>query len=146
MSLINWKPRNFCLDFPRWADSFFQDDEKLLLPARDALHMPAVNVVESEEEYTLEVAAPGMQKKDFSVHVEQGMLIVEAQARSSTGEKAGNYTRKEFSHTSFRRSFWLPENVMAESITAKYENGLLLLGLPKIVADKPEVKRAVSIR
>ena len=133
------------MEFPKWTDSFFQDDDNAMLPWRNGFTVPAVNIAEDADAYTVEVAAPGMKKGDFMVNVERGMLVVEAEAKSIREAKESNYTRQEFSHTSFKRSFMLPENVSTAGISAKYENGLLMIRLPKSAVMKPEAKKTVTI-
>ena len=131
MSLISWKPRTLCMDGPRWADSFFQNNEHWPSNWAEKTCIPAVNIVETENAFILEVAAPGMQKKDFNVYMDGGMLIIDAQSARSNEGTGDRYTRKEFSHTSFTRSFWMPENVIVGAISAVYENGLLTVHLQK---------------
>ena len=143
MSLINWKPRNSWMDFPRWVDTFFDDEN--LRTERDGFVMPAVNVAEDDKHFTLEVAVPGMEKKDIQIRVDKGTLILEAEARMMDEKKEDNYTRREFSYNAFKRTFWLPENVNADAISAEYTNGLLTLSLPKKVVDKPTTNRKILI-
>ncbi len=91
---------------------------------------PLVNFSEHETNYILEMAAPGLQKEDFKISLENNMLSISVE-KETTVEQKGKYTRKEFSYTKFKRSFTLPENVKADEISAKYENGILHLHLPK---------------
>ncbi len=92
---------------------------------------PAVNIRETEKSYEIHVAAPGMKKEDFKIEVVKDVLTVSAEKKQEQEEKDENYTRKEFSFTSFSRSFNLPEFVEADAIKAIYENGILGLTLPK---------------
>jgi HSP20 family protein len=111
----------------------------------DFMTMPAVNVRETENHYHLEVAAPGLNKEDFKVAVDNGILTVSAEKRKSAEDKTDNYTRREFHYASFRRSFQLPEGVKEEDIKASYANGVLTLDLPRLKA-APEVKgRTIEI-
>ena len=96
--------------------------------------IPSVNVSETEKEFKLEFAVPGFDKKDFNVETEKEFITISGSKETiketgNTGEK--NYTRKEFSYGSFKRTFTLPENVDSEKIEAVYENGVLNLILPK---------------
>ena len=95
--------------------------------------VPDVNVKESKDQYTIEVAAPGMSKKDFNVDVQNNMLVIssEKEAQDQEGGEDENYVRREFSYSSFQRSFSIPETVDADTIKAKYENGVLYVELPK---------------
>ena len=93
--------------------------------------VPDVNVKEGKDQYTIEVAAPGMDKKDFNVDVQNNMLVISSEKESKDEDKDDNYLRREFSYTSFQRSFSIPETVDAENIKAKYDNGVLYVELPK---------------
>lgn len=95
--------------------------------------IPAVNVKETDSSFELEVGVPGMEKDDFKVEVEDGMLVIKAEREQSSEEKQNNFTRKEFAYHSFKRSFSLPENAEEEGIQANYDNGIL-----KIVIQKKE--------
>lgn len=95
------------------------------------LNIPAVNVVENDNEFTLSVAAPGLKKSDFNIDMEGNMLTVSTEKEESKEEKDARYTRKEYNYSSFSRSFTLPEEVNKEKVEAKYEDGVLKLILPK---------------
>lgn len=96
-----------------------------------SLAVPNANISENEKDYKIEVAAPGLQKKDFKVEVENGVLTVSGEKEEEKEEERKNYRRKEFSYRSFSRSFNLPENSLPEKMEAKYDNGILTLSLPK---------------
>ncbi len=110
---------------------------------------PAVNVKENEKEFTLEVAAPGLQKEHFNVAVEDGVLTISAETKSekTEGDENSKFTRKEFSYSSFKRSFTLDEeSIDADNIIAKYENGILNIAIPKKVKIEEEKKaKTISI-
>lgn len=93
--------------------------------------MPAVNIAETDNEYSVEVAAPGYKKEDFKVRVENDMLNISAEVKSESLEEKKNYTRKEYGYHSFKRSFTMPDNVKDDQISARFENGILYLSLPK---------------
>ncbi|MEI5579364.1 Hsp20/alpha crystallin family protein, partial [Streptomyces brasiliscabiei] len=86
---------------------------------------PAVNVSETDKNYEIEVAAPGMKKDDFKVKVENGAIHISAERKEEKEEKQKNYTRQEYSYNSFSRSFTLPEDVKEDDIKAQYEDGVL---------------------
>lgn len=92
---------------------------------------PAVNVLEEEDRFELHVAAPGLKKNDFDVQVENGVLSVSAEREEEEKKEEDNFTRREFSYTSFHRQFTLPENVEDEDIKAEYEDGVLKIRIPK---------------
>jgi HSP20 family protein len=128
--------RNFLDNF--WnADPFFTED---FFASRNKW-LPAVNIKENDNNFEIEVAAPGFNKKDFDVKIENGMLCISAEKEETKEEKEKNYTRKEFSYNSFSRSFSLPENADGKTVDAKYTDGVLTLALKKTAAKKPEVKK-----
>lgn len=94
--------------------------------------MPSVNVKETELNYELEIAAPGMKKEDFKVELDGQLLTISAEKKNEHETKEENYTRKEFNYASFKRSFTLPERMFeADTIRAKYVDGILYLTVPK---------------
>lgn len=101
-----------------------------------SLNAPAVNIHETDDAYHLELNAPGRNKEDFKVHVENGLLTISYEQKENAEQKGYKTIRKEFVYRSFKRSFSLDEKINADSIQAKYENGVLKLYLPK----KEEVK------
>ena len=111
----------------------FEDDDFLkdFFDFENRPSVPDVNVSENKDQYTIEVAAPGMDKKDFNVDVQNNMLVISSEKESKDEDKQSNFLRREFCYTSFQRSFNIPETVDAENIKAKYENGVLYVDLPK---------------
>jgi HSP20 family protein len=110
------------------------------------LTVPAVNISETNHEYTISVAAPGMKKEDFDINLEGNALIVRCEKESKTEEKETRYTRKEYNYSSFSRSFTLPEEVSRENIQASYTDGLLSVTLPKKEEAKRISTKSISIR
>jgi HSP20 family protein len=104
------------------------------------LTVPAVNISETNDQYTVSLAAPGMKKEDFDINLEGNVLTIRCEKESKTEEKESKYTRKEYNYSSFSRSFTLPEEVTKERIQATYADGLLNVMLPK----KEESKRVTS--
>jgi HSP20 family protein len=94
---------------------------------------PAVNISEDEKNYNVEVIAPGFNKEDFKLKVDDDMLTISAETKSEKRENGNGkeYTRREYSCNSFTRSFRLPDNVKDDSISANFQNGILKLELPK---------------
>lgn len=108
--------------------------------------LPAVNVMETNDEFRIELAAPGMKRSDFKVELDNNVLTIssEREDHSEQKDERGNYTRKEFSYRSFQRSFSLPENkVLGEKITARYLDGILYVTVPK--SEEAKVKPAKQI-
>jgi HSP20 family protein len=104
-----------------------------------AIRVPSVNITENDKDFKIELAAPGLERKDFKVEVENGMLCISSEKEEESKEEKKNYTRKEYSYKGFSRSFTLPDNCMPEKILAKYDNGVLNITLPKkeVTVSKP---------
>jgi len=108
--------------------------------------MPAVNIKEAEDQYELEIAAPGLEKADFQINVDQDVLTISSEKEISKEEKeTGKFTRREFSYSSFKRSFDLPETVDSAKIAANYNNGILSVVIPKKEEAKPQPVRKIEI-
>lgn len=121
----------------------FFDSDWLKLATAPA--MPAVNIKETEHEFMLELAAPGMTKNDFEVTIDNGILTIGAEKEIEKEERKLNYTRREFSFANFKRSFTLPENVNEEKIVANYEDGILKLHLNKKTVTKMLPKKEIMV-
>ncbi len=106
--------------------------------AQNTLSVPAANIHETAEAYHVELNAPGRNKEDFSIKIENGLLTISYEKKESVENKDYKTIRKEFGYRSFKRSFSLDDKINAAGIQAKYENGILLILLPK----KEEVKAA----
>lgn len=102
------------------------------------MNVPAVNITETENEYQVSLAAPGLKKEDFKIGVEGNMLTISSEKEESHEDKDQKFTRKEYNYSSFSRSFTLPDEVNREKIDARYEEGVLKIALPK----KEETKKA----
>ena len=119
---------------PSLFDEFFKPwnewfDESSLINRVSKL--PAVNITENGNHYNVSLAAPGLKKEDFKIDIDGNMLTISSENEEKKEEKDEKYTRKEYSYSSFSRSFTLPEDVKQEAIEAKYENGVLTLRLPR---------------
>jgi HSP20 family protein len=122
---------NFFNELP----TFFKDDF-----GTKAQGFIPVNVKETKDAYEVEVVAPGFEKNDFSINLENNVLFVSAEKKTETENKNEKQIRKEYSYHSFKRSFTIDEKVDAEKIEAKYVNGVLTLNLPR----KEEVKASAK--
>lgn len=109
----------------------------------DVFGFPPVNIFENQQEYILEVAAPGMEKTDFTINLEATILTISAVQKEELKNDALKSIRKEFSYKGFKRSFTLDEKIDAATITAKYENGILKVILPKKEEIKVEGKQII---
>jgi HSP20 family protein len=107
--------------------------------------VPATNIVENEKDFRIELSAPGFNKTDIKVEVENDTLVIKGEHKEEKNETKENYTRKEFNYGSFTRSFTLPENINTETLEAKYENGILNIVLPKKTEEKVKAVKEVKI-
>ncbi len=137
--------------FPALFDDFFAKDLFDFMPSKSfstmAKSVPAVNILETEKEYKIEVAAPGLKKEDIKVELENDLLTISSEVKKETEEKdkEGRYTRREFSFSAFKRSFTVDEDTVdIEKIEAKYEDGILNIQVPKKTA-APAEKKAKTI-
>ncbi len=132
--------RNFAPVFPAILGNFLNDFERVA-PAHQQ-SFPAVNVLESEDAFQIELAAPGLKKEDFKVKIHENTLTISTE---KTTETTGKYTRREFNFSTFKRSFTLPKTVDGEQIVATYTDGVLGLVLPKKEEAKPKEPRSIEI-
>jgi HSP20 family protein len=108
--------------------------------------IPAVNTREADDAYEVEIAAPGLKKEDFKINLEGNLLTISSEFKSESENKQSNYTSKEFSYQSFKRTIALPDgSVEEDGIQARYENGLLLINIPKKEEAKKKAPRQISI-
>jgi HSP20 family protein len=147
MSVIRWNDRNPVATFNNMVENFFGRDLVNDFLNKDLLQstVPAVNVKETAENYVVEVAAPGLKKEDFQIELHNNLLAISAQTKQENESRQEKYTRREFSYTSFQRTFTLPNHVEAEHIDAKYVDGLLHLTLPKREEAKEKPSRKIEI-
>ena len=103
----------------------------------------AVNILEGDSSYVLEVIAPGMKKEDFKIAIEKDLLTISFEKKESTEAKTEKFVRKEFALNSFKRSFALNEKLNVDGITARYENGILQVEIPKAEVKETKVKEVV---
>ena len=107
--------------------------------------VPAVNIKENEKDFELELAVPGRKKEDFIIDVDNDILTVSAEIKTEKVDKEENYTRREFLHSSFRRSFTLPDTIAIDDIKASYKNGILRFVLSKKEEALPKPKRTIKL-
>lgn len=106
-----------------------------------SLHNPPVNIHETSDAYHVELSAPGLNKEDFQVKVEDGLLTISYEQKEETKSEDYKTVRREFSQRSFKRSFTVEDQVNVDNIEAKYDQGVLKLRLPKKEQAKPTVKQ-----
>ena len=133
-----------------WLPDIFNDFFDNSWMERPTYTAPAINVLENENEYEVELAAPGLTKEDFKVHVdEQNNLHIEMEKKTENkeGKKHGRYLRREFSYEKFQQTLLLPDDVDAEKIEAKVEHGVLNVLLPKMQKiEKPSPIKQIAIQ
>lgn len=131
-----------------WLPSIFNDffDNNWMEKANATA--PAINVVESDKDYKVEVAVPGMTKEDFNIHLgDENELVISMEKKVENDDKENKkYLRREFSYTKFQQSLYLPDNVDKEKITANVANGVLTIELPKYSQEeKAKINRVIEI-
>ncbi len=124
-----------------WMEKFFNAPLDEFFNFGKVMNVPAVNVTETDKEFKLCVAAPGLEKKDFKVEMINDMLTISAEKEKEEKEEHGRFNRREYNYNSWMRSFTLPEGCEFNKIDAKYENGELRLLIPK-----KEVKELKKIK
>ena len=131
-----------------WLPDIFNDFFNTEWMEKANATAPAINVVEHDNGYAVEVAAPGMTKDDFNVRLdEDGNISITMEKKSENKEenkKNGHYLRREFSYSKFQQTMILPDNVDKEKISASVKDGVLTIDLPKLPKEEP-VKRSKQI-
>ncbi len=124
--------------FKDWSLSNYSDTNTTL---------PAINIKENENEFTVEVAVPGMDKKDFKINLDDNVLTISSEKIHQNEDENDKYTRKEYSYQSFERSFNLPKDVVnSDKITANYKNGELVINIPKKEEAKPIPPKLIEVK
>jgi HSP20 family protein len=146
MSLVKWnsekKNQGLMPEFNDIFESFFNDS---FVADRMITRVPAVNIGETTEEYHVELAAPGLKKQDFKISTERNMLTVAVEQRNENADNNKKYNKREFSYTSFVRSFTLPETADESRIEATYTDGVLRISIAKKEEAK-SVSRQIEIK
>ena len=148
MTLVRFQNKPAQKSFNNFMDDFFATVPSIL---RDDFVTPSfrsftpVNIKETENDYVLELVAPGFQKEDFKINLDNNTLTISAEKKEETENQNEKFIRKEYKQQSFSRSFTIDENIDAENISAKYVNGVLTLNLAKKQEVKPSVKE-ISIQ
>lgn len=128
--------------FKPWNEWFTNGDSFL----GRSLTVPAVNISETKDQYEVSLAAPGMKKDDFRIDVQGDLLTISSEKEENKTEKEKKFTRREYSYSSFRRTFTLPEEVNKEKIEARYENGVLILSLPFKPETRKEAAKQIAVK
>jgi HSP20 family protein len=107
-------------------------------------NQPSVNVIEADNAFRVELAAPGLNKDDFEVQIEKDQLIISVEKEHESNEEGEKFTRREFGYQKFKRSFNLGDQINMEAIEATYDNGILTINLPK-KEEAQVIKRNIEI-
>ena len=137
----NWMPSLFN-DF--WANHWSS-----IIPTRKSSNLPAMNIIEKENCYKIELAVPGITKEDFQISItNDNELVISVNKKSETEEKdkSGKYLRCEFGYTQFKQTLLLPDNIDRDCIEAKQENGILYIDIKKKNLEKEEMTKALEVK
>jgi HSP20 family protein len=126
--------------------NFFSELENSFDEAFDNWHGPSVNVSATDDGHLIEVAAPGFNKDDFNVEVDGDQLSIYADYKNQEVDEGKNYVRKEFSHSSFKRTFTLPEGISLSKISAAYNDGILQVTVPGKIQEPVKKSKKITIK
>ena len=146
MAIIKWhrEDDNLPVFSNLWYNFLNRDNDEFYVNSM-TMRTPSVNIIEGKEDFLIEVAAPGLEKKDFTVNINHNLLTIEVKKELKSEASEARFSRREFSYSSFRRSFTLPDSIVHENIDAKYENGILHISLPKKEEAKVKPLREIAI-
>lgn len=133
---------------PSVFDDFFRNDwlAERMNSRNLGMNVPAVNIQENEDEFVMELAAPGKKKEDFNVELDNEVLTISSEEKEEhRSEEKGKYTRREYSYNSFTRSFTLPDSANSDKIAANYQDGVLKITIPKLEEAKTPKRRRIGI-
>jgi HSP20 family protein len=145
MNLVKRSNSNNGNFFPSLMEEFFRPDWIGGMQQMN-VSVPPVNIRETDNSFEVELSAPGKSKEDFNIELDNDMLTISSEQKSENTVEDGKFTRREFSHSAFRRSFTLPETVKEDEIKASYESGILKISLPKKEEALPKPKRLIDIQ
>jgi HSP20 family protein len=131
--------------FPSIVDEFFGKDLPGFLNLDYGISSPSVNILEGKDEFKIEVAAPGLEKEDFKINLQNNVLTISSEKESKQEEQDKKFMRREFSYMQFNRSFSLPVTANAEQINASYRHGVLTILIPKKEEAKEKPLREIEI-
>ena len=126
-----------------WSNLF--DDDFFPVVSNRNTSMPAVNIKEDEKRFTLDLAVPGIDKKELKIEINEDVITISSEHKEEREESREDFKRREFSYATFCRSFYLPENVSKDKIEANYKDGILTVVLPKEQEEKARLTREVKI-
>lgn len=141
---------NSNVNFPTWSnwlDDMFNRDLPSVFTSNfnTGITLPKVNIKETADSYMVEMAVPGLKKSDFQIDLDNQVLSISSEIKEENEQKEENYTRREFGYSSFKRTFSLPETVNEDKIQASYNEGILVIHLPKKEEAKQKPSRTIKI-
>jgi HSP20 family protein len=144
MSLIKLNRNDFFPTIETEWGNFFNND---IWDTQLGKSIPAVNLKESDQNYHVEVAAPGLKKDALKIEVDHHVLTISSETKKESEQKEGNKVmRREFSYSAFSRSFTLPDNADDKNISAAYTDGIIKIDIPKKQASAPTGKKTIEIK
>ncbi len=147
MKLMRYNAGTPAWNFDKLYDDFFNRSLTDTIGRDYFVSQPSVNVLETDADYRIELAAPGLEKENFNVTVEDGFLYIAAEKKQEVEEKEGDrFTRREFNYASFQRRFKLPEVADEANINATYANGVLTVILPKLEEAATQKAKAIEVK
>ena len=147
MNVVKVNPFLQGKSFTNIIDDVFNRSISDLVGSDYAVTNPSVNITEQNDSFTLDLAAPGLEKKDFNIAIEKGQLIISASKENKSEEnQVGKWARKEFNFETFRRTFHLSDLINTDHITAEYQNGILSVVLPKKEDAKEKASKTIEIK
>jgi HSP20 family protein len=126
-----------------WSNLF--DDDFFPVVSSRTTSMPAVNIREDEKKFSLDLAVPGIDKKDLKIEIHEDVITISSENKTEKEENHDGFKRREFSYSSFCRSFYVPDNVNKDKIEASYKDGILTVEIPKEEEEKAKISREVKI-
>ena len=139
------RPSAFVSPLDRFFDDFFGREVGTIFRDDAVKSQPMVNVMEGDNAFTIELAAPGLNKQDFNVEVKDDFLVISAEHKTENESDKKNYKRREFSFASFKRTFQLPETVDTNAINATYDKGVLSVVLGKKEEEKAPAPKKIDV-
>ncbi|ACU05097.1 Hsp20/alpha crystallin family protein [Pedobacter heparinus] len=145
MTLVKFNPQKNNTLMPGFNDVFDSIFNDTFFADRMVTRVPAANISESGDHYHVELAAPGLKKEDFKISLERNVLNISVEKRTEDKQEQRNYAKREYSYSSFVRSFTLPESADENGIQASYNEGILAIDIPKREEAKA-VSRQIEIK
>ena len=132
---------------PAYWDDFFNDSflNNCTTPEQKKSGL-SVNIIEDDRSFKIEVSAPGVARKDMDISIDNDILSISSEQTEQDEEKNSRYLRREFSPASFKRNFQLPESIDAEKVSARHEDGILIVELPKKEEVVQKLSRQIEVK